>query len=319
MAFNKEAFAKVGREFSAKKESADCAAERRRKEVEQSVQGIKEIHDELKSIGISMLGAAIGVVNNPEDIIKSAAALNAQKMSLLVSAGYPADYTEPRYECKRCNDTGYESGKMCTCFHDALVIAQLDVSGLGELARTQSFDNFNLHYYADEMQRQMGKYKERLQSFARNFNGESEASWLLTGAAGLGKTHLTTATAVEIVQKSFDVIYMAAIDLFETFQEKTFRDGDVDTAKFYEAELLIIDDLGTEVSNQFTVSRLFSLVDKRKIKGLPTIINTNLSRDEMFAKYGDRITSRLWSYYNVLQFEGTDVRMQQLRESIHAR
>lgn len=321
MAFSNEVFRKVGSEFAIKRERAELDAERRRKHVEQAVQGIKGIHDELHDVYLTSLYAAISggnVRKKLDEVEHCAAELQKKKRQLLTAAGYPADYTNVRYECEKCRDVGYDcSGNMCSCFKKALAVAQLDVSGLGALAKTQSFENFNLNYYPKSECEKIAGYVEQLRAYADCFRGENEASWILTGAAGLGKTHLTTATAVEIIQRGFDVLYMTSIDFFATFEKQRFgngQKGDGSTERFYDAELLIIDDLGTETSNNYTVSCFFSVVDKRIIKGLPTIINSNLSGHELKQQYGDRTASRIFGHYNALKFDGRDIRLQKLKE-----
>ena len=318
MSFNSQAFAKVGQAFAIKRDTAEFTADRHIKEARQAVRGFKEIDDQIAELGRS-LGLLAMRGGSLEEVERHIDELVRRKRELLKGAGYPADYTDPHFWCSKCNDVGYDrTGRMCSCFRDALIIEQLNVSGLGNLAKTQSFDSFTLKYYEKASQDKVAVYRDRLRTYADNFKGEDEMSWLLTGGAGLGKTHLTTSAAVEIAKKGFDVLYLSEDDLFEEHREKQFGDGEADTDRFYEADLLIIDDLGVAKTNNLTAPFLFSVINKRQINGLSTIINTNLSRNEMQNKYGDRIVSRLWGYYNVLQFEGIDIRMQKLKEQINA-
>jgi len=131
------------------------------------------------------------------------------------------------------------------------------------------------------------------------------------GATGLGKTHLTTSMAYVIIDKGYDVVYDSAQNIFSAYEAKRFdKNMSVDTDKFMTCDLLIMDDLGTEVSNAFTVSCLYNIINTRLVAGKATIINTNLSLAEINKRYTDRIGSRIMGEYNIHQFLGSDIRMQ---------
>jgi DNA replication protein DnaC len=139
------------------------------------------------------------------------------------------------------------------------------------------------------------------------------------GASGLGKTHLSNAVARGVIEKGCDVYYTGAIDLISTFEVERFKSYSNEPnpliERYFESDLLIIDDLGTEIINQFSVSTVYNLINDRLSRKKPTIISTNLSGDEIKQKYTDRITSRLLGEYMVCFFMGTDVRAQKLRNS----
>ena len=136
------------------------------------------------------------------------------------------------------------------------------------------------------------------------------------GGTGLGKTHLSSALAKRVIEKGNDVFYTGAIDLFSQFEIQRFKSYSNEPneliERYFECDLLIIDDLGTEMVNQFSVSTLYNLLNDRLSRRKPTLISTNLSNEEIQKKYTDRITSRMLGEYNVLVFVGTDVRAQKL-------
>ena len=318
MAYNKDVFKKIADSFSSKRLRAEEEADNRRFTAEMQVEGLREIHLQLSENGFAIFGAALsgGDVEAKLARIKEANdALRQKKRDLLLGAGLPEDYTEPRYECDLCHDTGYCSGKMCRCFKEALVLAEIEHSGLGQLVKTQRFDSFSFDFYAKESEAIIRRNFNMLKEFAENFSGKGDSSWLLMGGTGLGKTHLSSSVAVEVIHKGFDVVYMTSGSMFSVFEKQRFGDGSVDDGsdeKFHSADLLIIDDLGTEMVNQFTLSCLYNVINSRTVNGKSTIINTNLTREELLHRYSDRITSRLFGEFKPLLFVGKDIRAQKL-------
>ena len=138
----------------------------------------------------------------------------------------------------------------------------------------------------------------------------------MMGGTGLGKTHLSSAVAYEVIEKGNDVFYTGAIDLFSQFEIQRFKSYNNEPneliERYFESDLLIIDDLGTEMINQFSVSTLYNLLNDRLSRKKPTIVSTNLSQDEIMKKYTDRITSRMFGEYKIVFFAGTDIRAQKL-------
>ena len=135
---------------------------------------------------------------------------------------------------------------------------------------------------------------------------------MLVGGTGLGKTHLSTSVAKTVIERGYDVLYVCAIDMFADFEQKQFGNGEDNTRRYFDCDLLIIDDLGTELTNQFTVSCLYNVINSRINSAKSTFINTNLSKKEIETKYAERITSRLFGEYYPLVFTGVDVRKQKM-------
>ena len=219
-----------------------------------------------------------------------------------------------RYDCEKCGDSGYVDGKMCECMKRELVMAGYESSGLGKLIAKQSFENFSLDYYKSggANYKNMELYFSSLRSFAQNFSADTYKNFLLVGGTGLGKTHLSTAVAKTVIERGFDVLYVSAIDMFADFEQKQFGNGEDNTRRYFDCDLLIIDDLGTELTNQFTVSCLYNVINSRINTAGSTFINTNLSKKEIEAKYAERITSRLFGEYYPLVFTGVDIRKQKM-------
>ena len=240
--------------------------------------------------------------------------LRSKRADLLVRSGYPADYTDIKYECEKCSDTGYIGIEMCPCMKTKLAYAMLEESGLGALSKSQSFENFDLSYYsAAEIDRMKSNF-DQLKDYAETFSADTTKSWLLYGNTGLGKTHLSTAVAKKVIDRGYEVCYQPMQAMVDDFADCQFRgEGRDSLQKYYEADLLIIDDLGVELVNQFTVSSLYNIINYRMNNGKPMIISTNLTQEEIREKYMDRVTSRLFGMFHVLLFKGTDIRRQKLR------
>ena len=200
---------------------------------------------------------------------------------------------------------------MCPCLRNALITKQLEASGVGQLISNQSFENFSLDMYPEETKEQMTCLLTYLKKYAEQFEEEKD-NLLFVGGTGLGKTHLSTALAKAIIEKGHYVVYETATNIFSDFENDRFRDRyageEPVSTKYMECDLLIIDDLGTEVVTNFTVSCLYNLINTRLNKRLPIILSTNLNSEEIRKLYNDRITSRLFGDFEIKVFKGTDIR-----------
>ena len=316
MGYNRDDLIRIKAEYLEKYQKARTAADMRASEIYARIPRVREIDSLLSRTALEIMSAVTSGKENAEEALARVRARNesltAERDSLLLSAGYPSDYTDVRYECERCGDTGYVDGRMCECMKRELVMAGYESSGLGRLIRKQSFDNFSLDYYkvANANYNNMEFYYNSLKDFAESFSANSYKNFFLLGGTGLGKTHISTAVAKTIIEKGFDVLYVTAIDMFSDFEQKQFGNGEDNTRRYFECDLLIIDDLGTELTNQFTVSCLYNVINSRINSAKSTFINTNLSKKELETKYAERITSRIFGEYYPLIFSGIDIRKQ---------
>ena len=306
-------FEEIKKEYAEKRRRAQSISDSRREEIYSLIPEVRTCDRSMLSLTYSLVGAGARATDALAEIEK----LATRRESLLISAGYHKDYTNPPYECPLCNDSGYVGIKMCDCMKKRIRLEALKASGLGKLAQTQSFSNFSFDYYkGSEREQAMANYAA-LRDYAVSFGKDSEESFLLIGGTGLGKTHLSTSLAKEIIERGYNVVYTTAIRMFDVFEKKRFSPtphNQDSTDKFYDCDLLIIDDLGCEMSTQFTVSTLYDLINTRINNGLPTVISTNLSAHELRKKYDDRITSRIFGNFIPLPFTGTDIRQQKLAE-----
>ena len=334
MGFHQENYRRIRQEYEGKYLRAREDADRRRAEVERALPVLRQLDAQLGATGLELMRISMEYAEDDaareaalQQLKQKNAELQALKADVLLQGGYPADYTALRYECEHCSDTGFlDDGKMCACMREKLIMAGYESSGLGSLLREQRFDNFSLDYFKTDERtwRTMNHAYHTMREYAAQFgaaDGKAADSLLLMGGTGLGKTHLSTAVAKAVLDRGYDVMYTTALMLVGDFEMARFGNsgaaGDMgvtaDTTRYFECDLLIIDDLGTEVINQFTTSCLYNVLNTRLAMRRPTIISTNLMQDELRRRYWDRITSRLFGEYKILPFLGSDVRAQKVK------
>ncbi len=303
-------------EYTEARGRAHAESENRKYKLYAEIPELRDIDAKLAATAGLVMRAVIGEKKGADAIAAIRAqngALREKRRRLLEANGYPGDYTDVKYACEECKDTGFVGIDMCLCFKRKLAVAMLESSGLGQLYRTQTFDSFSLDYYSGKAREDMERTVNKLKDFARSFTTRSDTSWLLCGGTGLGKTHLSTAVAVEVIERGYEVCYESMQTVVDDFADCQFRgEGRESVRKYYDCDLLVLDDVGTELVNQFTVSCLYNIINHRVNNRRPIIISTNLSGEEIRRKYDDRVTSRLFGYFNILRFDGVDVRRQKL-------
>ena len=325
MGYSSENVKKIKELYENKYKKAQDEAYARKAEIWAAVPEVRELDSAIYALGLEGVKATVDggdtATQKILELKKQSLELQKARAELLLSKGYPADYTSVHYECEKCNDTGYTESGMCDCMKRALILASYESSGIGRLMKQQTFEAFSLDYYKQnaENHEKMKHNFEYIKSFAENFSTDKCVNIAMFGGTGLGKTHLSTAAAKTIIDKGFDVLYVSTLGMISDFEKERFGSGYSDTAvdnlgRYYDCDLLILDDVGTEVTNQFTVSVLYNVINTRLSKGRSTVISTNLTPAELRARYWDRIASRIFGEYIPLIFEGTDIRMQKLRE-----
>ena len=312
--YSRENYILAKEEIEARRRNAEATAETRNDELRLLYSEIKEIDDELTGTGLKLFKIAC----EGGDIAPLRARneeLMARRRKILVGLGYPADYTDIHYVCETCSDTGFVGTKMCKCLKELLITKNIKSSGIGRLIERQSFENFDLELYRsdDQSYARMKKNVETAKAFAKGFANHND-NLLLIGTTGTGKTHISTSIAREVIHQGYDVLYDSIQNILTVFENDRFHSSygqrEPEGDKFFECDLLIIDDLGTEFVNQFSIATLYNIINTRGNKGLSTIISTNLSAADLRAKYDGRIISRIiGSEYKVLYFTGKDHRV----------
>lgn len=287
---------------------------------------IPRIHEIDYSIATISVKRAKELLNGTESALsrlkQELEELAEEKHLLLLRGGFPENYLEMQYDCADCRDTGYINGTKCHCFKQASIDLLYTQSNLREILKTENFQNFTLEYYDNKEINPITGKTQRINmteihdicwTFVEHFGKEFE-NLFFYGDTGIGKTFLSNCIAKELLDRSFSVIYLSAIELFDVFSRLTFSDDTSEQSNellqfITECDLLIIDDLGTELTNSFTNSKLFYCLNTRYLRRKSTIISTNLTLERISDTYSERIFSRISSNYTLLKFFGADIRI----------
>ena len=319
MRTKRELYQAAMRTVALRRQTARANAEDARAEAEAAIPALRHAEEEVRVRGIRCaLAGASG-----KDRTEAAAALDKAKQDLtvlLAASGRPADALEPHFTCKKCQDTGMFEGHTCVCVHKVMQkLRREEIESLSSLS-ISSFDTMELRYYPNTMDAKLGEpvrtymggLLQELRTYAEEFDHDSE-SLMLFGNAGLGKTHAALAIAGIVLEKDLDVIYVSSPDFFSKLEALHFGSdpgGEEETLlqTAAGADLLILDDLGTEFNSSFFLSTLYSLLNNRLGAHLPTIVTTNITDGALLEKlYTEKISSRLSSFVPCL-FVGEDIR-----------
>ena len=275
--------------------------------------------------GLAISGKPIQA-DGPEiaDIRRRNLELQAQRAELLHTLGYEPDALDPTPACTRCGDSGWAGAEMCTCLKELCAQEQMkSLTALLNLTDEQNFDRLRLDVYSDQPWEGKRSPRENMkrvvtvcEGFARRFPDYPLHNLLLSGGTGLGKTFLSGCIAREASGRGYSVVYDTAISLFSTFEAKKFsrdlgqeRQARDDTRRYLNCDLLILDDLGSELTTPLAQSTLYEVVNSRLQGGKHTIISTNLSMEQIGARYTPQVVSRLAGAYQELTFYGDDIRV----------
>ncbi|MCM1162427.1 MAG: ATP-binding protein [Roseburia sp.] len=292
--------------------------DKRFKEIEEKLPKYQEISRSISSLclerGKRLLNGDVHATASLHDEIS---ALSHEKKTLLRDAGYPDDYLEPIYDCPLCKDTGFIDGRKCSCFKQAVINLLYQQSNIKEMLKEENFSKLSMEYYIGEDLQRFSHAVEGSKKFIEDFHLDYH-NLFFYGTVGTGKSFLSNCIAKELMDKGYSVIYFSSSRLFDTLSKMTFEYQSKEELNriyddLYNCDLLIIDDLGTELTNSFVASSLFSCLNERQLRKNPTIISTNLSLEELSKRYSERIFSRITSYFQLYKLSGQDIRMHKKR------
>lgn len=329
MALSQSQYLSIMNSYDQLRRSNYLEEQRRKEEVYAAIPEIRLIDEKIAHISVEKAKKMLFDKNADErESLKSEIYdLSMEKINLLVIHRYPADYLDPIYHCASCKDTGYIGTRKCHCFQQQILDILYDQSNLRELIRKENFSTFRLDYYSENRGREqqdsprenMLRILDRSHLFLDTFDECPGNNLLIYGNAGVGKTFLTNCIAAELLKKGKSVIYLTAYQFFNQLADYTFRreKENADTLPFLlNCDLLIIDDLGTELNNAFINSQLFLCINERIIHQKSTIISTNLSLEQINRSYTERISSRIIQSYELFHIYGEDIRIKRAFSSL---
>lgn len=311
MAYSQEVYTKATEILDRRREKANMEAQARFDEISEKIPELEEIQRELSKIGLNISKVFLYSSDKQADIEKlmeESLKLQEKKKKLLIENGYDEDALAVRYTCDACRDTGFIGSRRCKCHKELL--KEIERENLSKIAPIDecTFDSFNTAYYPDSARAE--KIKSTCFKYASQFTTASK-NIIFYGGTGLGKTHLSLAIANGVINRGYSVVYGTAQNILNDLQNENF--GRTDNLRYYEravlnCDLLIIDDLGTEFRNTYTVACLYNIINSRLLAKLPVIISTNYSTAELEEKYDQRITSRIIGEYRPVTLTGNDIR-----------
>ena len=327
---NNSDFQKILQEYEKRHIQEVKALEERKSKIYKEIPRIKEIDEELTDFSLITIK---GILNNKNDAIKALNdkfdTLKLEKAKLLKEAGFPKDFLSMHYTCPLCKDSGYISQDgltvMCSCLQQKILDAKYNDSNVST-AKNQTLETFDLNLYSDVANKEkynstisprknMENIKKVTLNFVDNFDDENVKNLLFSGGTGLGKTYLSNCIVSSLLNKGKTVIYQTAPVMLDKLIAEMFDKNNVSNSfseNLLTADLLVIDDLGTETMNSLKFSELYKIINTRLLnqnnKVTKTIISTNLSLQQLFETYDERLVSRFVGHYDIFKFFGEDIR-----------
>ena len=325
MGLTREQFDIIYNKYNNRRLDNSIKQDKRLKEIYEKIPQIKECDLKISSLAVNAARSALNGDTSLKDHLKEDIAnVSNQKKALLMANGYQSDYLEPIYDCPICKDTGFVNGQPCECLQKEVIKSLYTTEELNDILQKENFSTFNFDLYSNNFVDEvtgvtaLDNIKDVVtfcKEFVDNFDNIDNNSILFYGRAGSGKTFLINCIAKELIEKSYSVIYLSAVQLFDLLADYSFKRSNttiyrqISFDELLRCDLLIIDDLGTEMSNSFTESSLFDCLNERLIHQKSTIISTNFSLQELQQKYEERIFSRTAGNYTPLKIFGDDIRI----------
>jgi DNA replication protein DnaC len=285
---------------------------------------LRAIEEELVKLSIDITKAILNNSQNSRELLETLHRkqmdLKAERVELLLENNYPRDYLEPRHQCKNCKDTGYVDNKKCFCLIQKEIEQLYQQSNMSNSFKKENFDMFRLDLYSNEAEEGQISPQQNMKNiymtcinYAKNFDAHDKNLFFI-GNPGLGKTFLCNSIAKELLDAGKSVIYQSSPDLIDTIRKYTFdfdkeEENTPYLEKLYNCDLLIIDDLGTELSTKFTNIAIYNILNRRLLNSKKMIISTNLNTDDLMKMFDERIYSRILGNFSMYKFFGGDIRL----------
>ena len=312
--------------YQKKRDKAESDLELRKNDVYSQIPEFKKLDDEISKVGLQLAKLVLQNPSNKENIIleskKKMDELKSQKKELLTKYTVPNGYLEIQHDCNICKDKGFlDNGHKCNCLKQEIINEAYKMSNISRMLEKENFTTLDTSIFSSEKdpesnispQQNMLQIVSICESFILDFDKDNGENLLFYGDTGLGKTFMCNCIAKSLLDKGHLVIYQTAFKMFEIIEDYKFKNADSHIYKenyenLFDCDLLIIDDLGTELTNSFTNSELFNILNTRLLSGKKTIISTNLSPMQLGSNYAQRIFSRIFDRFKMVKFIGKDLR-----------
>lgn len=319
MALSNSQYESIIKGYERARDASRGLAAARREQVYEAIPGFRELAESVSSLSVA---SARRMLEGDEEALsrlhEQLEDISSRRKALLSRHGFPADYLEPVYNCPHCQDTGYvvmEGGlkKKCQCFRQQEISMLYAQSNIQDMIGKENFSTLSYEYYQGDDLRRFETAVRLCKNFIQNFK-DSYHNLFFYGTVGTGKSFLSGCVAGELLQQGNSVIYFSASGLFDVLARYSF-DMKAKESLFglyedlYGCDLLIIDDLGTEITNNFVTSQLFACLNERQLRRRATLISTNISLEELRDRYSDRIFSRITSSFTLCKLTGPDIRI----------
>ncbi|MBQ8822582.1 MAG: ATP-binding protein [Lachnospiraceae bacterium] len=314
MSLTKAQYDEIQREYQETQNQNHRLLQERREEVFSALPEYQKLSGEIASLSVKHARLLLEGDENALQTLKGRiSVLSLEKKKLLTSAGFPENYLEPIYTCPKCQDTGFMGSEKCSCLRQKEISLLYEQSNIQELIQRENFDTLSYTYYQGEdlkrFETAVGISKNFVAGFSKHYQ-----NLFFYGTVGTGKSFLSGCIAGELLSQGYSVIYFSANGLFEQLASYSFNTKLKESLynfykDLYNCDLMIIDDLGTEVTNSFVTSQLFGLLNERHLRQKATIISTNLGLEELRDRYSDRVFSRITSNYSLCKLSGPDIRI----------
>lgn len=326
MKYSLTAYDKAENELKRRREAVANEHEAHAQEIAQKLPEIAALSRTLTENNCDLLKNIVGQKGHGKDLINKIRMnnLNTQRAikDLLKAGGYPEDYLDYHYNCPKCCDYGYRDGVKCQCFTELLKKYTIEELNENCSIKLHDFSEFRIDFYPDSDSSGMSP-RDRMRTvysncreYADKFH-TSSPSLFFFGRTGLGKTFLSSCIANELTKKGYSVVFGSLLKLLRQIEDEHFGRAEGQTLDIIEnADLVILDDLGSEFQTSFTDAVLYEIINERINLNKPTIISTNLTKNELNSKYNERIVSRLTGCFSPIMFMGSDIRHVKLKNNL---
>lgn len=318
--------------YEQRRDQNELELENRKKEVYSKIPEIQNIENEISKIGLQLAKAVLLSPNSREKIVNESKSkmneLKSKKDELFNKHGVPLNYLDMRYKCNQCMDKGFlYNGEKCKCFKQEIINEAYKMSNLDRVLSNENFANFNFDIFSPVRQEgaKMSPRENMLdifsicENFVLDFDKDNNDNLLFYGSTGLGKTYMCNCIAKDLLDRGYVVIYQTSFRILEIIEEYKFRKdpnnklADENYKNLFECDLLIIDDLGTELNNSFTSGEIFNIVNTRLVSGKKILISTNLTPAQLGKVYTQRTLSRILDKFRIIKFVGNDLRWERFK------